>query len=44
MVNGEVIKRDGKLAKVEWSPIARKLNEKASVIRARLSLAMLDER
>lgn len=44
MVNGEIVKRDGKLTKVEWGPVARELQEKALAIRERWPLDKLDER
>ena len=44
MVDGEIVKRDGKLTKVEWGPVARELKEKALGIRERLPLKLLQER
>lgn len=35
MVNGEVVKRNGKLTKVEWGPVARELRKKAADVRER---------
>lgn len=44
MVNGEIVKRDGKLTKIEWGPVARELKEKALAIRERIPLQLLEER
>lgn len=35
LVDGEVVKRDGKLTKVQWGPVAKELREKADRIRER---------
>ena len=43
MVNGEVVKKDGKLTKVEWVPGATEVRERAEAIRERWPDAKLDE-
>ena len=43
MVNGEIVKKDGKLTKVEWAPVAKELRERADAIRERWPDAKLDE-
>lgn len=35
LVDGEVVKRDGKLTKLAWGPVAKELQEKAEGIRQR---------
>ncbi|EED80762.1 predicted protein [Postia placenta Mad-698-R] len=35
MVNGEIVKRDHKLTKVEWGPVGRELKQKAAEVRER---------
>ncbi|GBE79783.1 Metallo-dependent hydrolase [Sparassis crispa] len=42
LVNGEVVKRDGKLTKNPWGPIARELKQKADAVRERLPKEKLD--
>lgn len=44
MVNGEIVKRDGKLTKVEWGPVARELKEKALAVRERFPPEILEGR
>ncbi|KAI0921204.1 hypothetical protein AcW1_004744 [Taiwanofungus camphoratus] len=43
MVNGEIVKRDGKLTKMEWGPVARELKKKADEIRQRMPQEKLEE-
>ncbi|KAH9938082.1 Metallo-dependent hydrolase [Fomitopsis serialis] len=43
MVNGEVVKRDGKLTKVPWGPVARELKQKAREVRERFPREKLEE-
>lgn len=43
MVNGEIVKQNGKLCKVEWALVARELGERAEAIRQRWPDAKLDE-
>ncbi|KZT05548.1 Metallo-dependent hydrolase [Laetiporus sulphureus 93-53] len=42
MVNGEIVKCDGKLMKVEWGPVARQLKEKANDVRLRFPKEKLE--
>ncbi|KAL6309765.1 hypothetical protein BKA93DRAFT_814686 [Sparassis latifolia] len=42
LVNGEIVKRDGKLTKNLWGPIARELKQKADAVRERLPKEKLD--
>ena len=43
MVNGEIVKRDGKLTKVPWGPVARELKQKAREVRERFPREKLEE-
>ncbi|KAL4247038.1 5-Methylthioadenosine/S-adenosylhomocysteine deaminase [Abortiporus biennis] len=42
MVNGDIVKRDGKLTKVDWKSLAKELKVKAKGIRERFSTEKLD--
>lgn len=43
LVNGEIVKRDGKLTKVPWGPVARELKQKAREVRERFPREKLEE-
>lgn len=43
MVNGEIVKKNGKLCKIEWGPVAKELRERAEAVRERWPDAKLDE-
>lgn len=42
MVNGEIVKRDHKLTKVEWGPVGRELKQKAAEVRERFPSERLE--
>lgn len=42
-VDGEIVKRDGKLTKVEWGPVAKELQEKAEQLQKKWPAEKLDE-
>lgn len=44
MVDGEIVKRDGTLTRVEWGAVAKELREKARGVRKRFPLELLEER
>ncbi|KAI0089092.1 Metallo-dependent hydrolase [Irpex rosettiformis] len=43
-VDGEILKRDGKLTKFEWAMVAQELVERADILRERFSDTVLEER
>lgn len=42
MVNGDIVKRDGKLTKADWGSVARELRQKADDVRARFPKEKLE--
>ena len=42
MVNGEIVKRDGKLTKADWGMVARELKQKADEVRERFPKEKLE--
>ena len=44
LVNGEIVKRDGKLTKFEWATVAKELVEIAEVLREKFPDSLLEER
>ncbi|KZT66045.1 Metallo-dependent hydrolase [Daedalea quercina L-15889] len=43
MVNGEILKRDGRLTKVPWGPVAQELKQKAREVRERFPREELEK-
>ncbi|CCM01752.1 uncharacterized protein FIBRA_03818 [Fibroporia radiculosa] len=44
MVNGEIVKRNGRLTKVLWGPVARELKQRANEVRERFPRDFLEAR